>query len=166
MILPEFLKIFIDLFIVLASILGIVVAIHGPNFLALDAFRMRVMALFTTSFASCGIAVVPFILLNIGLDQPTIWRIVSGLAILVCVGIFPIAIKTRRAAKVKKELNTLTIDAGLAALTFFPIWFGINISGQFGPPSATPLGFWLFAAFAISATSFVRIALYQRLEKD
>ena len=158
---PQFLTIFIDLFIVLASILGIVIAIQGREFLAIQTFRIRVMAMFIVSFTMCTIAASTFLLSHAGLEETTIWKIVSGVAIIANLAFAPLMIKTRRLAVVNKELNTLTIDAGLGIIALFPLWFIANISGYFGPPSGTPLGTWFLAIFVVSSFSFVRIALYQ-----
>ena len=157
---PEFLSVFIDLYIVLARILGIIIAIQGANFLSIPAFRLRVLALFAISFTICAIAASVPVFFNAGLDEEETSIVTSLLAIAVNLAFAPLMLRARNEATQGKQLNTLTIDLGLASICVFPAWFALNILGYWNGPNSVPLAFWFLFIFVVSAVSFVRIALY------
>ncbi len=156
---PEFLRIFIDLFIVLASIMGIVVAVQSQKFLERPILRIRLMLLFFVAFAMCLTGIVPFVLVELSLEPTMIWRITSALALVVNTGVLLFVWRLRREDKADPDIGSRFNYVVSLVVILFSIWLSLNALGTFGTPSAVPLGFWFLAMFIIEAAGFTRAAM-------
>ncbi len=78
---PEYFGLFTDLFIALASVMGIVFAVQGKAALDGSVRRTTVIAIFAMAFVGCTVSVAPFVLLDFGFTESQVWQTMSYVSV-------------------------------------------------------------------------------------
>jgi len=156
---PAYFGLFTDLFIALASVMGIVFAVQGNAALEGSVGRTTVIAIFATAFIGCAVSVAPFVLIDFGLSESQVWRTLSYVSVAGILIWMPLLLRTRTGLSQKNVVGRRILVVNIFMNAVFGVWLLLNAIGALGPPDSAPLGLGLLYIFVLNAFAFVRFVV-------
>ena len=163
---PDYFSLFTDLFIALASVMGIVFAVQGRAALDGSVRRATVIAIFAMAFLGCAFSVSPYILSDFGLADSQVWRTLSYVAVVGALIWMPLLYSMRRRLSASNLGGRRILTTNMIFNAAFGGWLLLNGLGVLGPPKSAPLGMALLYIFALNAVAFVRFVVDRKANTE
>ena len=160
---PEYFGLFTDLFIALASVMGIVFAVQGRAALDGSVRRTTVIAIFAMAFIGCAVSVAPFVLIDFGLTESQVWRTLSYVSVAGVLIWMPLLNNMRMRLSQKNLGGRRILVVNITLNAVFGVWLLLNAIGALGPPDSAPLGLGLLYIFVLNAFAFVRFVVDRKV---